>query len=62
VQAELSPLKVRARVDNLGALATAGGGRTNLYFPHGFNLDHGADFATCVASIPVNVPIDAHSG
>lgn len=32
----------------------SGGGKANQYFVRGFNLDHGADFAIFVDSMPVN--------
>ncbi|MGV0950505.1 MAG: TonB-dependent receptor, partial [Azonexus sp.] len=91
----LSPIEVRAQVENLEGLATAGSegvvsgqrlatvplqrpgevlemvpglivtqhagdGKANQYFLRGFNLDHGTDFATYVAGIPVNMPTHAH--
>ncbi len=38
----------------------AGDGKANQYFLRGFNLDHGTDFATRVAGMPVNMPTHAH--
>ena len=38
----------------------SGEGKANQYFLRGFNLDHGTDFATVVAGIPVNLPTHAH--
>jgi hypothetical protein len=38
----------------------SGEGKANQYFLRGFNLDHGTDFATTVAGIPVNMPTHAH--
>ena len=38
----------------------AGDGKANQYFLRGFNLDHGTDFATWVAGMPVNMPTHAH--
>jgi len=38
----------------------AGDGKANQYFLRGFNLDHGTDFATFVAGVPVNMPSHAH--
>ena len=45
-----------------GMIATqhAGDGKANQYFLRGFNLDHGTDFATWVAGVPVNMPTHAH--
>jgi outer membrane receptor protein involved in Fe transport len=39
----------------------SGEGKANQYFLRGFNLDHGSDFATTVAGVPVNMPSHAHS-
>ncbi len=38
----------------------SGGGKANQYFCRGFSLDHGTDFATTVAGLPVNLPTHAH--
>ena len=38
----------------------AGDGKANQYFLRGYNLDHGTDFATWVAGMPVNQPTNAH--
>ena len=38
----------------------SGEGKANQYFLRGFNLDHGTDFATVVAGVPVNMPTHAH--
>jgi hypothetical protein len=38
----------------------SGEGKANQYYLRGFNLDHGTDFATTVAGIPVNMPTHAH--
>ena len=38
----------------------AGDGKANQYFLRGYNLDHGTDFATWVAGMPVNMPTNAH--
>ena len=38
----------------------SGEGKANQYYLRGFNLDHGADFATMVAGVPVNLPTHAH--
>jgi outer membrane receptor protein involved in Fe transport len=38
----------------------SGDGKANQYFLRGFNLDHGTDFATSVAGMPVNMPTHAH--
>lgn len=38
----------------------SGGGKANQYFCRGFSLDHGTDFATTVAGLPINLPTHAH--
>jgi hypothetical protein len=39
----------------------SGEGKANQYYLRGFNLDHGTDFSTNVAGIPVNTPTGAHA-
>jgi hypothetical protein len=38
----------------------SGEGKANQYFLRGFNLDHGTDFSTTVAGVPVNLPTHGH--
>jgi hypothetical protein len=38
----------------------SGEGKANQYYLRGFNLDHGTDFATTIAGVPVNMPTHAH--
>src|SRR5262249_1220977 len=38
----------------------SGEGKANQYYVRGFDLDHGTDFATTVAGVPVNMPTHAH--
>jgi hypothetical protein len=38
----------------------SGEGKANQYYLRGFNLDHGTDFATAIAGVPVNMPTHAH--
>jgi hypothetical protein len=38
----------------------SGEGKANQYYLRGFNLDHGTDFRTTVAGLPVNMPTHAH--
>ena len=38
----------------------SGEGKANQFFLRGYNLDHGTDFATWVAGMPVNMPTHAH--
>ena len=39
----------------------SGEGKANQYFLRGFNLDHGSDFATTIAGVPVNLPAGGHA-
>jgi hypothetical protein len=39
----------------------SGEGKANQYYLRGFNLDHGTDFSTAVAGVPVNTPTGAHA-
>lgn len=39
----------------------SGEGKANQYYLRGFNLDHGTDFSTTVAGVPVNLPTGAHA-
>ena len=39
----------------------SGEGKANQYYLRGFNLDHGTDFSTTVAGVPVNEPTGAHA-
>ena len=38
----------------------SGEGKANQYYLRGFNLDHGTDFATTLAGMPVNLPTHGH--
>jgi TonB dependent receptor-like, beta-barrel/TonB-dependent Receptor Plug Domain/Carboxypeptidase regulatory-like domain len=38
----------------------SGEGKANQYYLRGFDLDHGTDFATTVAGMPVNLPTHGH--
>ena len=38
----------------------SGEGKANQYYLRGFNLDHGTDFSTTLAGMPVNLPTHAH--
>jgi hypothetical protein len=39
----------------------SGEGKANQYYLRSFNLDHGSDFATTVAGVPVNNPTRGHA-
>ena len=56
----LRPAEVLEMVPGLLVTQHAGDGKANQYFLRGFNLDHGTDFATTVAGVPVNMPSHAH--
>lgn len=56
----LRPAEVLEFVPGLVVTQHSGDGKANQYFLRGFNLDHGTDFATSVAGVPVNLPTHAH--
>jgi hypothetical protein len=54
------PAELLETVPGLIATQHSGEGKANQYFLRGYNLDHGTDFATWVAGMPVNMPTHAH--
>ncbi len=56
----LRPAEVLEFVPGVIVTQHSGDGKANQYFLRGFNLDHGTDFATFVAGMPVNMPSHAH--
>ncbi len=56
----LRPGEVLEFVPGLIVTQHSGDGKANQYFLRGFNLDHGTDFATSVAGVPINLPTHAH--
>src|SRR5207245_7597043 len=54
------PAEVLEYVPGLIVTQHSGEGKANQFFLRGFNLDHGTDFATSVAGVPVNLPTHAH--
>jgi outer membrane receptor protein involved in Fe transport len=56
----LRPGDILETVPGLVVTQHSGDGKANQYFLRGFNLDHGTDFATSVAGVPVNLPTHAH--
>ena len=54
------PGEVLETVPGLVISQHSGEGKANQYYLRGFNLDHGTDFATSVAGVPVNMPSHAH--
>ena len=59
-RALLRPGEVLEAVPGLIVTQHSGDGKANQYFLRGYNLDHGTDFATWVAGMPVNMPSHAH--
>jgi hypothetical protein len=56
----LRPADLLEAVPGLVTSQHSGEGKANQYYLRGFNLDHGTDFATSVAGMPVNMPSHAH--
>ena len=56
----LRPAELLETVPGLVVTQHSGDGKANQYFLRGYNLDHGTDFATWVAGMPVNMPSHAH--
>ena len=56
----LRPAEVLEYVPGVVVTQHSGEGKANQFFLRGFNLDHGTDFATSVAGVPVNMPTHAH--
>ncbi|MDQ3774556.1 MAG: TonB-dependent receptor plug domain-containing protein [Pseudomonadota bacterium] len=56
----LRPGEVLETVPGVIVTQHSGAGKANQFYLRGFNLDHGTDFATSVAGIPVNFPTHAH--
>ena len=56
----LRPGEVLEGVPGMIVTQHSGDGKANQYFLRGYNLDHGTDFATWVAGMPVNMPTHAH--
>ena len=55
-----APAKCSRRFPGVVISQHSGEGKANQYYLRGFNLDHGTDFATTVAGIPVNMPTHGH--
>ena len=56
----LRPGEVLEFVPGVIVTQHSGDGKANQYFLRGFNLDHGTDFETSVAGMPVNMRSHAH--
>jgi hypothetical protein len=57
----MRPGEVLETVPGMIVSQHSGEGKANQYYVRGFNLDHGTDFATTVAGVPVNMPTGAHA-
>ena len=56
----LRPAEVLEYIPGVIITQHSGEGKANQYFLRGFNLDHGTDFRTSVAGMPVNMPTHGH--
>jgi outer membrane receptor protein involved in Fe transport len=56
----LRPGDILEYVPGMVVTQHSGAGKANQYFLRGFNLDHGTDFSTWVAGMPVNLRTHAH--
>src|SRR5262249_3816067 len=56
----MRPGEVLETVPGMIVSQHSGEGKANQYYLRGFNLDHGSDFATTIAGIPINLPTHAH--
>jgi outer membrane receptor protein involved in Fe transport len=59
-RAILRPGDVLEYIPGMIVTQHSGAGKANQYFLRGFSLDHGTDFATSVAGMPVNQRTHAH--
>jgi len=57
----MRPAEVLETVPGLIVSQHSGEGKANQYYLRGFNLDHGSDFATTIAGLPINMPTHAHA-
>jgi len=57
----MRPGEVLETVPGMIVSQHSGEGKANQYYVRGFNLDHGTDFSTMVAGVPVNMPTGAHA-
>src|SRR5262249_32686449 len=56
----LRPGQLLEYVPGMVVTQHSGSGKANQYFLRGFNLDHGTDFSTVVAGMPVNMRTHGH--
>ncbi|MBM63445.1 MAG: TonB-dependent receptor [Acidobacteria bacterium] len=57
----MRPGEVLETVPGFIASQHSGEGKANQYYLRGFNLDHGSDFATTIAGVPLNESSGAHA-
>ena len=57
----MRPGEVLEAVPGFIASQHSGEGKANQYYLRGFNLDHGSDFATTLAGVPMNESSGAHA-
>lgn len=57
----MRPAEVLEAVPGLIASQHSGEGKANQYYVRGFDLDHGSDFSTTLAGVPLNVTAGAHA-
>jgi hypothetical protein len=56
----LRPGELLEAVPGLVLTQHSGDGKANQFFLRGFNLDHGTDFRTSIAGMPLNLPSHGH--
>lgn len=56
----MRPAEVLEAVPGFISSQHSGEGKANQYYVRGFNLDHGSDFSTTLAGVPLNDPANAH--
>ncbi len=56
----MRPAEVLEAVPGLIVSQHSGEGKANQYYLRGFNLDHGSDFLTTIAGVPLNTPTGGH--
>jgi outer membrane cobalamin receptor len=59
-RALLRPGEVLEYIPGMIVTQHSGAGKANQYLLRGFNLDHGTDFSTYIAGMPVNMRTRAH--
>ena len=57
----MRPGEVLETVPGLVISQHSGEGKANQYYLRGFNLDHGTEFSTTVAGVPLNMPSGGHA-